>query len=134
MNNELNDEILLLAPKEEDQLEEYTQFEIYLPYPKEEFLQNSEEPRRVPAIRTTYKDPTQEFINREFRELNFSSRNCFGSWHGEQEISVVITYFVLTSEALPIYKKFEEIAKKYKEEFKQETVLITVNFIRAKFV
>ena len=130
-DKELNNELLLLASKE-DELKEYTQFEIYLTYPEEK---EAIEPMMGLSRRAQeYKDPVQEFINREFRELNFSSRNIFGTWHGVKEHSVVITHLVDSDFTKPVLDNFKEIAKKFKEEFNQETVLITVTFIRAAFV
>jgi len=129
-NKELNDELLLLAPKEEVDLEEYLQLKIYLTWNLPRDLINYD----YLKVLADQEDKVQAFIDLYFADLPYSTRNIRGVWKGIHETSTLISHIVLASEALPIYNRFKEIAQKYKEEFNQECVLLTVTPIKAKFV
>ena len=130
MNNELNDQLLLLAPKEEVDLEEYLQLKIYLTWNLPRDLINYD----YLKVLADQEDKVQAFIDLYFVDLPYSTRNIRGVWKGIHETSTLISHIVLASEAFPIYNRFKEIAQKYKEEFNQECVLLTVTPIKAKFV
>ncbi len=117
-------------------LEEYTQLEIYLTWP---LMEPQPLVREVDLVyrpnKIEEKDPITKFIDAEFGDLSgYSARQITGWWGNAKEYSTVITHLCPTIDAVLAYERFMAIAEKYKKEFNQTCVLLTVSSIKVKFV